>query len=865
MRPLMPPILTLILLISFSSSFGQDFFFNWAKKLNYGASGYGTGVVLIGVDGAQNVYLSGSFRNTLDLDPGPANYDVTSWLDHAFVIKLDPQGNFIWGKEFGGTRYTLPESMFVDQAGNVYLTGMFSDTVDFDPGAGEFKLVAKPTSGTENLDVFVEKLNTNGEFQWAKAMGNLDVDQGQGIDVDKNGNVFVTGSITGTVDFNTGGAAVLLGLNGVVNTFIAQYSPAGALIWAKELSGTYHSFSRCLRVDRKGNIYTSGIFNSTVDFDPGPGVFKLNSVTDAAFMVKLDPAGNFLWAKKDVAGEQFDVDDQENIITYNTSASNGVLSKYDIKGDQVWTKSIGGRPLPWVTSSRCVRLDASGNIFLSGHYYYTQDFDPGPGTYNMTAVSGLSYVPDNFVLRLDANGNFVWAKSFGGWGEEGVHCLAVDASGNIYTTGTFYGFSDFDPGPGEYTLAASGTSIFVQKLSSCAHITFSSIDVTACNNYTLNNITYTQSGTYTQSLPNSFGCDSLITLNLSLQNTRTELSARACDRYAWNNRILTTSGIYIDSLKNSNGCDSIVVLDLSIKNSISTTVNKQICEGQSFEGYTKAGTYINSFTAANGCDSVRTLNLKVISKKSITINYTICQGQSYQGHKSAGTYIETFTSSEGCDSIRTLNLVVHPVYEYEISPTICKGQSFLGHTEPGTYKDTLHTQLGCDSIIIIHLKIMDKPVSTLPKDTSFCPGDSLLLYAGKAASYLWQNNYTQDHITVKTPGVYSVTLFNSCGNTFDQVIVTNLNCTTEFPTAFTPNNDGKNEQFKILNPYSIKDFHLTVYNRWGQPVFESHNASTGWDGTLAGRPQDPGVFIWHCSYVKENLRYDKKGTVTLIR
>lgn len=136
------------------ATFSQDIFFDWVTQLDRRqgrTEGYS-----IAVDDDKNVYIAGGFSNTIDLDPGPGIFNVTtvpgtsSGWDHIFVVKLDPNGNFIWGKDIGGDRVTNCYFLKVEPDGNIYITGTFSGTTDFDPGPAEYKLTATPTLGTEN-------------------------------------------------------------------------------------------------------------------------------------------------------------------------------------------------------------------------------------------------------------------------------------------------------------------------------------------------------------------------------------------------------------------------------------------------------------------------------------------------------------------------------------------------------------------------------------------------------------------------------------------------------------------------------------------------------------------------------------------
>lgn len=849
------------------TSFSQNIYFDWAKQIS--RQGGSEEWYSIGVDDNKNVYIAGVFINTIDIDPGPGVFNVTTGqLEHTYIAKLDPNGNFIWGKAIGGDRYTDGRYFRVEPNGDVYLTGMFSGTVDFDPGPGQYNATATPVISMDNYDIFTLKLDTDGNFKWVKTAGSLNADVGSCVTTDPFGNVYTTGYFTGVVDFDPGPGVVNLGINGAVLTFITKFDSQGNLIWAKEFSSSFNDYGVCIRTDNTGNIYVSGFTEGTTDFDPGPGVYNLVSGLNSRtpYLVKLDPNGGLIWAKQDIGGVPFEVNaNQEIIAVTGLNTQRATLTMYDKNGNLVWVKDVGGRPVTWPAGSSPIALDKDGNIYLTGQFNYTSDFDPGPGVYNLTSY-GNSYDCDAFICRLDPNGDFVWAKEFGTIGEELSTTIAVDTSGNVYTIGMFHFTVDFDPDAGVFNMTTdNGGAVFIHKMSPCKNVTYSTINATACSSYLLNGKTYTNSGTYTQTLTNSTGCDSIITLTLTLQNTVTDINATACDSYSWNGQVLTTSGLYTHTFTSVSGCDSLVRLQLTIKNKVTTTLDISICEGNQYAGYTTSGTFTDVFTAANGCDSIRTVNLHVINKKNTDITVQVCSGQNYAGYTTSGAYVDVFQSSLGCDSVRTLHLTVNPAYAFTVKKTICAGDNYLGHTSAGVYKDRMQTVAGCDSIQTTELTVLQKPAPQLGDDITICENDTLQLYAGQADSYTWQDGSAQDHYMVRQAGYYSVIATNTCGSTSAGIHVAKNSCVVYFPNAFTPNSDGKNDRFGILNAFNVTAYHLRIYNRWGQVVFESNNPALKWDGTINGQPQTSDVFVWQSTFKQNKATKNMRGTVVLVR
>ena len=211
------------------------------------------------------------------------------------TLSFGQQADFEWAKAFGSSNFDKGNSITVDASGNVYTTGLFSGTVDFDPGAGLFNL----TSAGGGTDVFIQKLDASGNFIWAKTFGGTSTDHGNSITVDVFGNVYTAGFFSDTVDFDPGAGLFNLASAGNHDIFIQKLDASGNFIWAKAFGSTSTDFGLSITVDASGNVYATGYFKGTVDFDPGAGTFYLNSAGGSGdfFIQKLDASGNFIWAK----------------------------------------------------------------------------------------------------------------------------------------------------------------------------------------------------------------------------------------------------------------------------------------------------------------------------------------------------------------------------------------------------------------------------------------------------------------------------------------------------------------------------------------------------------------------------------------
>ena len=276
------------------------------------------------------------------------------------------------------------------------------------------------------------------------------------------------------------------------------------------------------------------------------------------------------------------------------------------------------------------------------------------------------------------------------------------------------------------------------------------------------------------------------------------------------------------------------------------------------------------FTSSLSCNSPATSNIvtpNILTKPRSAITKYICEGESYLGYNVTGSFDDIFAGSNGCDSIRTLNLFVYPKQHTVFDTTICFGTSYLGLTKNGSYDYTFPDVHGCDSVYTINLHVLPDINAKPTLDTILCSGDSIVLSPGIFDRYLWQDGSASSTYTVSHGGMYSVTASNKCGTTMKTIRVNEKVCTVTFPSGFSPNGDGRNDIFRMVNAYNITHYHCIIYDRWGRKVFESMDAAKGWDGYVKARKADAGVYVWFCEYTKTGETHPGqiRGTVVLIR
>lgn len=387
--------------------------FQWA--ISIGGSG-DDAVMSVKIDPTNNVYITGSFESTIDFDPGSAieNHSSNGGID-IFLAKFDANGNFGWVNTFGGSESDNGARLAFDGNSNsLLLSGSFdSDSLNLDPNNPTY-IQNRSTPFIES-DIYVASYNpASGALQWAFGIGGTQSDRGQYITTDNSGNVFITGNFSNSnVDFDPGAATQYLSSAGSADIFIAKYNSSGIYQWAQRIGANGGEKGFAIACDNNGNIYTGGYFNSdSVDFDPGAGTHYLftNGVQDL-FVLKLDNAGVFQWV-----------------------FSAGALNSETVQD---------------------IMVSATDDVFISGNFGNTVDFDPGPDTFELIGAPAA----DAYLAQYDADGNFVDAFALSGNGYEfglGLCALSANKLGwtGYFSTDTI----DLDPGAGLHNLMNSGTS-----------------------------------------------------------------------------------------------------------------------------------------------------------------------------------------------------------------------------------------------------------------------------------------------------------------------------------------------------------------------------------------------------------------------
>ena len=369
------------------------------NAIAWGGTELDIGVSLV-LDNDGNMYVAGMFEGTCDFEPSIWEENRTSnGLTDVFLVKYDQDWNLIWVQTFGGEDEESVYEIVMDSSGNIYITGDFVGTVDFDPGSGTD---IHSTGSIYSQNIYLSSFTPGGEFRWANTWGGFGYYQtGYDISIDNSDNVYVIGMYIGNCDFDPGpGEDIQPSHSDYYDAFLSKFATNGDYIKAVTWGGPGVEYGLSVINDIPGNTYVSGIFSDTCDFDPGPG-----------FATK-SPVGYY----------------------------DAYVCKYDWTGDFNWVGAYGGTSLEFPED---IITDSSSNLFITGYFYYTTDLDPGVTQDLHTSNGG----PDIFLSKLDSNGLYEWGYTWGSTepeDDDGL-VLVLDEAENILITGIFKGNVDFDP------------------------------------------------------------------------------------------------------------------------------------------------------------------------------------------------------------------------------------------------------------------------------------------------------------------------------------------------------------------------------------------------------------------------------------
>ena len=764
-----------------------------------------------------NVYVGGWFKNTIDFDPGPGVFNLTSnGVTDVFLAKYTATGQFLWAFNIGQYSRDGAMKIKVNHSGEVLITGFVrGNNIDFDPGPGTYLLNAPGTNGTDpghSGDIFLAKYTAAGQFSWAFVIsGYYCSDLGEAIAVDTFDNIYLTGALNSTsptvADADPGPGVYNLAGAGKGHAFVLKYTTNANFLWGIQL-GTYglnSSIKSIKMLPNDTSFVVCGHHTSTnADFDPGPGVYTLNSNGGVdVFVGKYSINGNFIWAfgvggtSQDL-GMQLQLDNANNVyvsgsfmgtnVDFDPSPaasplssagmSDGYIAKYSPNGNLIWAKKIGSTTDDYAWSITI----ANNKLIAGGEFSGTVDFDPSPAVYNLTSQGSA----DAFYSFFDLAGNFQCATAFGGIGYDRIFSLHTISTDSFYACGNFSNTVDFNPSAntliqtsnGLYdgflvksfipsdsigiagfvgdTICPGNTPYLTITLANGVNSTFNVQLSNGQTTYTYNNIT---SGVPFPLNPIPTSTTTYTIVGLVLNN------GAICNPLLWGQTsatVLITPGLILSVAPTTAIIcpgNSIALLANGATNFVWSPATGLSNAGipNPVASPTTTTTYTITGANANGCSGTTTLTVVVNPSPLVAVspnNPSICLGQSL-ALQATGAMSYSWSPSTGLSNANIANPVASP-------------------SATTTYTVTGTNANGCSATTTVTINVgTSLNIIANPSNVVFCAGESMPLNClGSATSYSWQPVVGLSNTSVPNPianpvtsTIYTVTASNAQGCT----------------------------------------------------------------------------------------------------
>jgi len=438
------------------------------------------GALDIAVDDQGNVFTVGGFPGRVDFDPSKRKDRHKAKGDKGnyalFLTSYTPEGGYRWTAVMTGKRgYIIGRGIAISATRDLLITGNFHGKVDFNPGKGRDKI----GSFDEFDDIFVTRLRLDGSYKWTRVLSGPGSDAGEAIDVDSDGNIFLTGCFSQTVDFDPGRGRDIRTANGYRDVFVTKLGPDGSYRWTHTFGGPQDDIGFAIAADLQGNVIVTGEFRDQVDFNPsGGGDIRVSNGERDFFITKLGPDGSYHWTHTvggekgdrafgvttDAGGHLYATGAFRDRVDFNPRGGGDVrtavnffdafLTKLGPDGSYRWTRTFGGQAGAVGAS---IALDGEEGLVLSGSFSGTVDFDPTEGVDNHTS-NGRE---DAFLVRMSTDGDYRFTDTFGGTEIDAAVSVTIDDDGNVLACGGFDSQDvDFDPTTGVDIRSSNGDRDF---------------------------------------------------------------------------------------------------------------------------------------------------------------------------------------------------------------------------------------------------------------------------------------------------------------------------------------------------------------------------------------------------------------------
>ncbi len=459
-----PSIAFFVSLLFTTTASSQNF--EWAGS--FGGDGEDA-VIDLHVDAAGNSYATGYFTDEADFDISETEFNATSaGFYDVFIQKTNTHGEFQWVKIIGGDPFEYATGICSDEDGNVYVTGVFENTIDFDPGEGVFELTS---SG--GIDIFILKLDSQGEFVWAVGLGGSDYEEATEVEIDHLGNVVLLGYFYAQMDFDPSESEYLITPEGFSDSFIMKLGAEnGDFLFARSFGGSDLDLAMDMEIAANGDIFVTGFFQGTSDFDPDPLIENLKTAGQfgsSGYVLQLKPNGGFVTMihtlggdvncrgiAVDTEGNSYVTGTYSSTVDFDSDPDNGEVNTYTSNDNfnGFVMRILEDGAFDWVRPIDCdsplfsysIAVSSYGNVFSSGYFSGTADFD-GDANSDFELTKITSNASEAYLLEMTNEGEFVSANQYGGANFLDAHSMGIDGANNVYLSAHFETTVDINPLP----------------------------------------------------------------------------------------------------------------------------------------------------------------------------------------------------------------------------------------------------------------------------------------------------------------------------------------------------------------------------------------------------------------------------------
>ncbi len=880
----------------------------------YGGSNYerGNGIC---TDAAGNVYVTGwtASSNFPFFNPGGGAFCDSTYNggDDIFVLRFTNAGLRTWATYYGGASSESGWEITVDNAGGILITGgALSGFPTLNPGGGAFVQAAY---GGGTYDAFILKFSASLAPFWATYYGSSGNEVSHGVAVDATGNIFITGGTNSTLFplLNPGGGSYFQGsFGGNFDAFIVKFSSTGVRQWATFYGGSNFEWSEGIAIKPSGQVYITGATGSP-NFplqNPGGGAYYQSTFGGGVYdvyIVRFSNAGIRQWATY-YGGNNYDesleIATDASGTLYLSGATNstnfpvqsaGACSFFDNTyaggtGSDVFISVFNNsETLTWASyygatdneSGFSIAPDASGNFYVTGYTFSTNFplLNPGGGAYFQNTLAGGSGTDNVILLKFcpncaptvnatatanscfGANNGTASASMAGGtgpytysWSNSTAAATATGLSAGIYTivitdaNGCSSTASAAITQPALLTATATATAASCGQNNGSASITASggtgAYTYSWSNGNTQSATSNLSAGIYTVTVTDNNGCSKTTTASVTSTGAGTATAT-------------ATAAISCNGSSNGSAMSSI--------SGGTSPYTYSWNNGQLTQGATglSAGTYTITITDTNGCIATQTLNISQPSAVTATATATAASCGQNNGSASAtangGTGSYTYSWSTGAT---TSSIINQPSNIYTVTITDANA---------------------CTQTASVNVGTTGGPIATATAAaTNISSGTSTTLTGTGGGSYTWSPSAGLSCTNCANPTASPTITTQYCLTVTDTNGCTDLACVTLYvespcpgsdnfsvPNAFSPNGDGRNDLFELHGwKDCINTFVLTVFDRWGEKVFESEDPGKSWEGTRNGKELDAAVYVYYISATNtQGEPFIRKGNITLMR